>query len=144
MKLSVTAKGADGRRLDLLADRARDPRPAFSTIADKLMAAERRLFNTGRGWPPDKPATRKRKAKKGLDPRTLHATGAAALAFTVRGAPGQKLEIDRAQLVFGIAGGRSPVFYMRFQKHRGRDPLVSRGVVTAAAKPVLREFLTGR
>ena len=134
--------GEIGSALEEIASRCLDARPAFSDIADRLMAAEARLFSTGRGWPPNTASTKKRKAREGLDARPLHATGKGARALTQRGAPGQKLVISRDELRFGILGGRSPVFYMRFQKHRGRDPLVSRDVIRRAAKPVLQDFLT--
>lgn len=133
--------GVLGQRLEEIAARSLDARPAFSTIADEIMIAERRLFDTGRGWPADKPSTLKRKAARQQDLRTLHATGKGAAALTRRGAPGQKLVISRKELRFGIVGGRSPVFYMRFQKARGRDPLVSRDVIRRLAKPVLAEFV---
>lgn len=134
--------GEIGGLLTEIADRCLDARPAFSDVADKLIEAERRLFNTGRGWPPNTASTKARKARQGLDPRPLHATGKGAKALTVRGATGQKLVIARDELRFGLLGGRTDVFYMRFQKARGRDPLVSRDVIRRVAKPVLKTFLT--
>lgn len=133
--------GEIGGLLTAMADRCLDPRSAFSEIADGLMTAEKRLFDTGRGWPPNTASTKARKAREHLDPRPLHATGKGARALTVRGAQGQKLVITRKELRFGVLGGRSPVFYMRFQKRRGRDPLVSRDVIRRTAKPILGKYV---
>lgn len=145
MRLDIEATGVTqaGERVTLIGDRARDPRPVLSEIADELLGAERRLFATGRGWAPLKRSTVQRKAREGLDPRPLHATGRLERALSVRGAPGQLLQITRDELRVGLPRGRSVAFYGRFQKARGRDPLVSRAIVTRIASPRLRDWLAG-
>lgn len=104
-------------RLEGVADRIEDPRPVFEAIARDLTVDERRRFDTqGFGqWPKLDPATIRRKLRKHQDPRILHATGTLERALTSLGAPGQRLEISRTQLRFGL----EPVgaaYYGRFHQ----------------------------
>lgn len=144
MNLGVKAIGVNeiGAKYDALAGRHLDARPVFSDITNELIKGEAKLFSTARGWPPDRLETLKAKARRGEDPRPLHATGRGERALTERNAEGQKLEIERDRMAFGI-DAHGPAFYMRFQAKYGRNPLVSRGIVSRVAKPRLREFLTG-
>jgi phage gpG-like protein len=85
---------------------AKDARPAFEAIADYMMAETREQFaSEGRhasgGWKPLKAATLRAKARKGLDPRILHASGALDRSLTSRGDPAQLLQIRPQELVFG-------------------------------------------
>lgn len=85
---------------------AKDARPAFESIADYMMAETRQQFSSeGRhasgGWKPLKAATLRAKARRGLDPRILHARGALERSLTSRGDPAQILQIRPQELVFG-------------------------------------------
>jgi hypothetical protein len=66
--------------------RGLDARPAFSAIADDLFKSEERRFNSrGFGtWDDLADSTIKEKARKGLDPRVLHATLALRESLTKR------------------------------------------------------------
>lgn len=144
MNLEILATGVNdaGRRIDLIGERALNPQRAFEHILQQLLAKERRLFETGRGWPPDAPSTLARKAREHLDPRPLHATGRLARFLSTRA--GQPLKLDRTELVMGVPAGRHDLHYARYQKKHGRDPLISRRAVSETAKPILADFLAGR
>lgn len=104
-------------------------------ILDDTLTAERRLFQTGGGWAPDKPATVARK-RRDKDPRvranankTNVGTGQLRDFMTTRGAGAQPLKMDADELRIGIPGGRSDVFYANTQSLRRRDPRVSKETV---------------
>lgn len=152
MNLEIRATGVDdaGRKIDLLADRSRDPRPAFSTITDRLVLAERRLFSSRRGWAPLKRDTIARKER---DPRAsvranattpLVATGFLREYLTTRGYRAQPYKFNRFEMRFGIPGGRHPLYYGRMQARHDRNPVVNRSIVRRAARPVIRDFLLGK
>ncbi len=104
------------RRLLRFADGATDASPAFQTIADDLRDLERRQFasqgsSASAGWAPLAPSTVTRKARLGLDPRILHATG--RLRASLEGHGAGHLEIVQPhQLVFGTT-----VPYARHHQH---------------------------
>lgn len=144
MNLEVLATGVNetGKRVDLIGVRALNPQRAFQDILQQLLSKEKRLFETGRGWPPDKRSTLARKAREGLDPRPLHATGRLERFLATR--EGQPLKLDRTELVIGVPAGRHDLHYARYQKKHGRDPLISRRTVSSTAKQILADFLAGR
>ncbi len=104
------------RELLRVSDAVQDARPAFRKIADDLVQAGRRQFDTQGGhasgrWAPLKPETVRAKASKGHDPRILRATEALMNSLSRRGGPGQKLQITPGLLVFG-----SDVDYGRYHQ----------------------------
>jgi sirohydrochlorin ferrochelatase len=109
------------RKLLDIGGRAIDARPAFSAIADDLMAFERKRFDTqGEGtWAPDLPATVLEKRRKQLDPRVLHATLALRRSLTERD-PAQELTVTPSFLIFG-----SKVKYAKYLQ-RGTRKMVAR------------------
>lgn len=91
------------RTLDRFAGRAEDMSPALSDVADVLRKSTRRRFDAqGSGsWPPLAPATVAAKARAGLDPRVLHATGTLRRSLTRKGDPNQELIVAPRFLVYG-------------------------------------------
>lgn len=103
--VTITERGAGkaARDVDRLGQRARDIRPATSTIRTQFRTAEERLFDTGGHgqWPKLAEATRQLKAKRGSDPRILRATGALYRALTSAKAAGQLDVRHPTELRFG-------------------------------------------
>lgn len=93
------------------------------------------------GWAPLAPSTVRAKARRGLDPRILHATG--DLAASLAGGPGS-IEISQAhQLIFGTS-----VKYGRFHQSgtsrmKRRRPLELREQDRRAMVNVLQRHLRG-
>jgi hypothetical protein len=91
------------RELVDMGGRSIDARPAFTLIADDLMASEKRRFNS-RGfstWAPLAESTIASKARRGLDPRVLHATTRLRDSLTRKHDPHQVLIIEPQFLVLG-------------------------------------------
>jgi hypothetical protein len=137
--------------IEALGQRAQSPAVLgmWSDMLGDVLTAERRLFATGRGWKDIKTSTVQRKSRD-KDPRvranshrTNVATGALRDFMTSRGPSAQPLKLDANELRIGIPGGRSDVFYGRFQANAGRDPLVSRAVIRRIAGARIREHLMG-
>lgn len=89
-------------------------RPALSIIADEMMDSIRATFESqgrrgGGSWKALDPATVKRKAAAGLDPRILIATGELMDSMTVRGDPNQILRIGRAHVELSSRLADAPV-----------------------------------
>lgn len=106
---------------------ARDARPAFAVIADFMMGETRRQFDSqgayaSGGWKPLKPATVRAKARRGLDPRILHATGALRRSLTRRGDTNQLLELRPDEMRFGSR----LVYAAAHQRPRPTSPLPQR------------------
>lgn len=108
MKVTIDVVGdvQVARRLTRFAGRARDASPAFETIAEFILGENERQFATqgthaSGGWKPLQPETLRRKLRKGLDPRILHATLALEHAMTRRGDRNQILEVTADGLDFG-------------------------------------------
>lgn len=138
--------------LEALGDRARPPRifDVWNDILDETLVAERRLFSTARGWPDTKDATKARK-RRDKDPQVRAnadkvnvASGAMRDFMTTRSPSAQPLKMDADELRIGIPGGRSDIFYARFQQQHGRDPRVSRAVIRRIVNQRMLEHLTGR
>lgn len=89
-------------QLDELAAGLLDLRPAFERIAGHMLARGRERFATRPGWPPLDPDTLERKAELGQPSTPLVATGRLLAALTRRGGRGQRLQIDRNRLAFGL------------------------------------------
>ncbi len=120
----VTGVGEARRMVGEVGDRARRPEPVLRSdaVLAELHASEERRF--ARRW---KPATREwvaRKAREGLDPRGMRATGALHRALThAQGPPLVRRSAWNGVLTWGI-GYRSPVWYAAVQAKRGRNPVV--------------------
>lgn len=100
----------------------------FNAIAEELMIGEAKQFRSKAGWAPLEESTKERKHRQGHDVSIMRETGAIERALTVRAAPGQRLDISRRELVFGLKGGRSEAFYGRFHQ-RGKGVPKRRVVV---------------
>jgi phage gpG-like protein len=114
-RLDFSADGEQlfARHLLDVVDRGQDATPAFERIADDFMGYEKLRFDTdGYGtWAPLQPSTIAEKARKGLDPRVLRATGELHRSLTERGDPHQELHITPDFMLFG-----SNVEYARFHQ----------------------------
>lgn len=151
MNLTVQATGvtAAGERVKGIDARAGDPRPVFGGIVDEFTAAERRLFSSGRGIAPLKPATIARKLRD-PDPRVRAnanrrnvATGRLQHFLTTRGVSEQPLRLDRREVMFGIPPGRSAVYYGRALAAHDRSPVVPARTVRRVASPRIKAWLMG-
>lgn len=102
---TITERGAGkaARDVNQLGRRASDVRPATSAVRTAFRQAEERRFDTGGAgsWPKLAEATREWKARRGLDPRILRATGALYRAMTAARAAGQVDERHPDELHFG-------------------------------------------
>lgn len=136
INLEVVGERQVGRRMTRIATRALDMRPAMSDVADVLINAEKRQFDSEDGWQRDALSTRRRKAREGLDPRTMRATGKLERVLTHRRARGQLLEITRDSVTFGLKGGRSDGYYGRF--HQDGDGVPKRPVVPHPSQRTIR------
>lgn len=124
MKLVIDSLGDQvvARKLLAIADRAVDVEPAMRSISDQIMLSERKQFDSqggygSGGWEPLAPSTVRTKARRGLDPRILRATGDLAESLTNRG--GANLSIPRHDgLDFG-----STVPYARFHQQGNGVPV---------------------
>jgi phage gpG-like protein len=90
LDLDVFGDKQVARELLRFGDRAADVRPAWNAIIGRLERLEAEQFDSqgGRGsggWAPLAPATVAEKARRGLDPRILHATGRLRASLTGRG-----------------------------------------------------------
>jgi hypothetical protein len=140
--------GVISRHLESIASRAVNPKPAFEEITDRLIEAERRLFSSDARRDPLRRSTIQRKARS-QDANTrrnarepLVATGALERFLTTKGPDAQPVTLSNVELVFGVPGGRSDFHYARYQAKHGRNPLASKTVVRAAARPVLEAYLS--
>jgi Phage virion morphogenesis family len=123
MQLEITAHGEKvvARRLDRLAGRAVEARPAFEAIGTTLRGYEKRLFDSegasgGAPWTHLEEATVMAKAhhEPPLDPRILHATGRLRRSLSEAHAPGHLEHATHTSLTFG-----SLVLYSGYHQ-RGR------------------------
>jgi hypothetical protein len=137
--------------VEQLGARARPPLvlEIWEGMLEDLLGAERRLFDTARGWKDIKTSTVQRK-NRDKDPRvrsnsyrTNIATGELRDFMTSRGPRAQPLELDADELRIGIPAGQSGAYYGRFQAREGRDPLVSRAIVRRIASSRVRDHLLG-
>jgi hypothetical protein len=98
-------------QVDEVGDRARRPEPALrddATLLD-LQQGERRKFARG-GWRRITPAWAREKRRRGLDPRTLRATGRLESALT-NATHGVRATVWNSELRWGIRAGRSDIYY---------------------------------
>lgn len=110
-RLRVDGIKASVERVDDVGERARRPEPALrapGTLHD-LQLSQRRKFARG-GWRRDTPEWIKEKRRRGLDPRTLRATGRLESAL-VNATHGVKATVFNGGLTWGIRAGRSDIYY---------------------------------
>lgn len=110
-RLAVEGLKEAVHRVDEVGDRARRPEPALrhrDTLLD-LQMSERRKFARG-GWRRIKPEWAAEKRRRGLDPRTLRATGRLESAL-VNATHGVRATVYNAELRWGIRAGRSELYY---------------------------------
>lgn len=106
------------RTLVGISDRATDWRPAWHAIADDLMDAEKRQFQSegqfgSGGWQPLRPATKARRIALGYAAGPiLTMTGDLKRSLTVKGDSGQVLVIAPHQFAFGTT-----VDYAGYHQH---------------------------
>jgi hypothetical protein len=112
-RLTVTGLKEATSRLDDVGLRARRPEPALRSDATlhALQDSERRKFNRG-GWRRDTPKWIGQKRRRGLDARTLRATGRLEAALTSgKGRAGITFTAYNATLKWGIRPGRGDLYY---------------------------------
>lgn len=113
MRARLKIEGLKEAQLDVgeLGDRARRPEPVLRADQTQLdlQQSERRKFARG-GWRRDTPAWIREKRRRGLDPRTLRATGRLESALT-NATHGVKVTVWNSALKWGILAGRSSIYY---------------------------------
>lgn len=119
MRVTIGVVGDDvaAARLNGVGARALNAAPVFELVARDLMADGRRRFDSngfGR-WPALDPQTIRRKSQRGQSPRVLEATGRLRAALTTPGAPGQRLDIGRDEMTFGLVPNGA-AYYGRFHQ----------------------------
>ena len=117
-------------RIDEVGDRARRPEPALrasGTLLD-LQQSERRKFARG-GFRRDTKKWLQEKRRRGLDPRTMRATGRLESALT-NATHGVRRTVYNAELTWGILRGRSDIYYAQpLAKGIGHAKVKRRAVV---------------
>lgn len=111
--------------------RAQRPEPVMRSDSVKadILAGERRRFERGTGWARDTPKWIAEKRRRGLDERTLRATGRLERALTTGADPAITFQAFNSELRWGIRGGRSDLYYAAplargTTEHRGRRMVV--------------------
>lgn len=120
MRIDVQVNGQDtaAQMLSRQGARAQAPQRALNVIAARLIALQRQRLSRGQGGLKRlAPSTLERKRRQHLDPRPLRATGTLIRSVTERGAPEQRLDISKDELVFG-----TKVYYARFHQFGEGNP----------------------
>lgn len=117
LNLDVFGDQQISRELLRFAKRGTDMSPAFKIIADDFLDIEKRQFTSaGRygsgGWRPLAPSTVAYKARRGLDPRILHATLRLRKSLTQRSGPDVIRKISNDEMFVGTR-----VKYARHHQH---------------------------
>lgn len=101
------------KRVDDVGDRARTPEKVLrsESVKGDLLASEERRFATNAGWRKDTPDWVAEKRRRGLDPRTLRATGHLEQALTTGNDSAIVRSAYNGVLRFGIRLGRSDLYY---------------------------------
>lgn len=137
LELSVHGDAQAERRLTHMGRKAEHTHPILSDLADELIAGERRWWR-GPRWVPLAASTRERKLREGLSPRAMRATGRLEAALTVRGAPGQRLDITHDSVTFGLQPGGAAYYGKFAQKGIGEPKRVVIPAPTPATRVALR------
>lgn len=141
MKYIFTVSGhrEAAQRFERLSDRLSNLRPFFDRAADVILEDNRKTWARST-WAPLDPDTIRRKAREGHSSKPLHESGTLRRALTVRGAPGQKLDIDRDKLTFGL-DRNGPAYYGRFHQSGQGNPIRKVMTVSGSLRRNLREEL---
>lgn len=136
------------RKLLRFNDRAQDASPAFRTIAGNLRDWETRQFATegafaSGGWDPLSPSTVTTKAREGLSPRILEATGALRESLTSRTDAGHVEIIGRQELVFGTQSPSARFHQRGTSRMPRRRPLEIRARDRADMVKTLQRHMVG-
>jgi hypothetical protein len=110
-RLHVEGLEAAIARLDEIGDRARAPQPVLRSPGVKfdLQQSERRKFARG-GWRVDTPTWIATKRRRGMDSRTLRATGRLESAM-VNATDGVDARVTGTVLTWGLKQWRSRIYY---------------------------------
>ena len=139
-RLKVEGLQAAVHRIDVVGERARRPEPALrsrETLQD-LTASEKRKFARG-GWRRDTPEWIAQKRRRGLDTRTLRATGRLERTLTT-GAGGMRFSAYSSTLTWGIPAGRSDLYYAQvLAKGTSSMPARRMVVIDKIAKGLIAE-----
>lgn len=102
---TVTVKGADKAAVNLrdLGDRGSDIRRVSEKVRSVYRKSNLRHFDGDNRWKPLAPLTVERKAREGLDPRTLRASGALLKSLTAPRASGQVDVREKTEFRFGTS-----------------------------------------
>lgn len=96
--------------------RAEHSKALMERLRDLIVEGEERQFDRGPGWEPLAASTRERKARQGIDPRIMRASGLGYRTMTSKTRKrGRIARIEGHTITFGLKGGRSPVHYLRYQ-----------------------------
>lgn len=129
------------KRVDDVGARANAPEPALRSDAVllALQMSERRKFATGR-FKRDTKDWVDRKRREGLSPRTMQATGKLKSSLENATAPVRRT-VFNSSLTWGIAGGRTDLYYARVQAQRGRRAVVIDKVARVEIAERVERFL---
>ena len=119
---SVTTEGLGEavRGLERAGARAEDLHVPLRASVAYWKESERRRFSTSRGWKPNSRRWAAEKRRRGLDPRTLRATGRAERTLTTANeGAGALVRISAASMTVGIKPGRSQIYYLRHLAKKG-------------------------
>jgi phage gpG-like protein len=113
------------RELLHVGDRALDARPAFRLIADDFREYEKARFDSrGEGtWRPLSASTVLGKARRGMDPRILHATGRLRASLTEKNDPDSYERIFPDFMLFGSSVPYAHFLQTGTRKMPARKPL---------------------
>lgn len=104
MRIDIDVRGEKqaSRKILRMGRRAGDTRPVLTAVAHKLAEIEEERFDhEGPGWAPLAQSTVAQKAREGLNPGILDATGTLRQSLSSLGAADQLLIIHDGLLVFG-------------------------------------------
>lgn len=150
MRLELEAFGdvQFSRELLRVGANAGDMRPAFDNVHVLLLAVENRQFGSeggafSGGWKPLAASTVRYKAKHGLDPRILHATGDLRRSFANNHAKGHVYRASANEMFVG-----SSIPYARFhqtgtKRMPRRRPFELNEQVRRQVVKILQEHLAG-
>lgn len=148
MPLSIAAESrsafAAADRLRRVSRVLRDPTDANQAMADRFLELNRDWFDGGNDWPANAPSTI---ARKGHGRVLVGTTGLLRRAVTERGAPGQRLTVDRQGVRFRLTDeqhGDDPIGIAGLASihQQGTDRIPQRPLVEARRlrRPLVRAF----
>lgn len=117
------------RRLGMIVNHAQQLETPFNSIHRSFLGVETQQFNlqgsiTG-GWAPLAPSTIERKARMGLDPRILHATGRLRASLTRPSHPDHVFRIAGDEVVMGTRVPYAAAHDQSSGVNRPRRPIIA-------------------